>query len=512
MCFFCLGTLVLEASELKTLAVSSPPQVLRVQFAPDTEKLLRDCKLNPAEFFRSVQAAKVALPTGQGWEAAIATKKHNADSRDVLRVLHRFECYNIYRHVVEAGLHTGEHWIRESRLELVKTLCQKMALRSLFARVLALAALVLWLVDASWAVKTETTAELEEKWGSDWAISGISTFNHLPHSKCLVNQSLAFDIAVVGLPFDALTTYRSGAREGPKAIRWASGRHLSTRSFHTKLGFNPYESWASVLDCGDVPIIPNDPVLAMEQMEDGLANLLSHPTTTDRWSHPRLVLLGGDHSVVLPMLRALKTVRGEPVALLHFDAHMDTLAPDAYPRKAWKSKASEVHHGTVFWHAVQEGLLIPRRLVHAGIHGRVTGAADLGSDDGMGFLRISVEEMDDVGADAIADRIYEVIGPDVPVYVSIDIDVLDPAFAPGTGAPETGGWTSRELIRIMTVLGRLDVVGVDVVEVTPAYDSAGGDTAFAAANLAYEAISMMVMHEEEKAPKEKARENVRTEL
>lgn len=233
-------------------------------------------------------------------------------------------------------------------------------------------------------------------------------------------------------------------------------------------------------------------------MDAALTELLSHPTSqTSRWSHPRLVILGGDHSIVLPMLRALNKVRKEPIALLHFDAHIDTMDPDSYPRKSWKSEASEIHHGTVFWQAAQEGLLRRGHLVHAGVHGRISNLEDFHSDDSIGFLRIAAEEIDDIGPDAIMKRIRDTIGQNVPVYVSIDIDVLDPAFAPGTGAPETGGWTSRELMKILTVLSDLNVVGVDIVEVTPAYDSAGGDTAFAAANLAYEAISLMVQHEME---------------
>jgi len=269
-----------------------------------------------------------------------------------------------------------------------------------------------------------------------------------------------------------------------------------------------------VLDCGDIPVIPNDPVLGIQQIEEGLTELLSRPTSAlSPWKHPRLVLLGGDHSIVLPMLRALKTVRKEPVALLHFDAHIDTMAPDSYPRKSWKSQASEINHGTVFWQASQEGLLLPGHLVHAGVHGRITGLKDFESDDSLGFLRIPVEEIDDLGADAIIARIHDTIGSDVPVYVSIDIDVLDPAFAPGTGAPETGGWSSRELIRLMTVMQKLRVVGVDIVEVAPAYDSAGGDTAFAAANLAYETISMMVLNAmDNKEVDDKSYSGYKTEL
>lgn len=253
----------------------------------------------------------------------------------------------------------------------------------------------------------------------------------------------------------------------------------------------------------------------MEQMGEALTELLSRSTSrTSPWSHPRLVILGGDHSIVLPMLRALHRVRQAPVALIHFDAHMDTMAPDSYPRKAWKSQASEINHGTVFWHAAQEGLLRPGHLIHAGVHGRVSSQQDFHSDDSIGFLRIAVEEIDDGGSGTIIKKIHDTIGENVPVYVSIDIDVLDPAFAPGTGAPETGGWTSRELMKIMTVLSKFDVVGVDVVEVTPAHDTAGGDTAFAAANLAYECISMMVLHELEKTSSRTGpkREDRKTEL
>lgn len=137
--------------------------------------------------------------------------------------------------------------------------------------------------------------------------------------------------------------------------------------------------------------------------------------------------------------------------------------------------------------------MLPGHLVHAGVHGRISSPGDFTSDDSQGFVRIPVEEIDDIGVNAIIEKIYSIIGPDVPVYVSLDIDVLDPAFGPGTGAPESGGWSTRELMRIMTVLSKLNVVGADIVEVAPMYDSAGGDTAFAAANLAYEIISMMVL-------------------
>lgn len=208
---------------------------------------------------------------------------------------------------------------------------------------------------------------------------------------------------------------------------------------------------------------------------------------------PKLLTLGGDHLVALPALRALRKIYGQPMALLHFDSHLDTLRPDTYP-SAWESEQTKYNHGTVFWQASKEGLLHNSSCVHAGINTRLSGVSwdDFVDDDRQGFLRIPADAIEEIGAKGIIDMIMSRMGEETPVYLSLDIDVLDPAFAPGTGAPEPGGWTTRELVKIIKGLRKLNIVGADIVEVAPAYDSAGSDTAFVAGGLAYEIITNMV--------------------
>ncbi|KAI5777594.1 Ureohydrolase, partial [Geopyxis carbonaria] len=354
-------------------------------------------------------------------------------------------------------------------------------------------------------------AELERKWGYNWAYSGVATFGHLPHVRCLTNPKTPYDIGILGVPFDTATSYRPGARMGPRAIRTASARHLMGRGFNTNAGFNPYMSWASVLDCGDIPVTPFDNEVALRMMGEAFLELGQRqlPAAADSDSdsdeegadvpaasalkHPKIIALGGDHLIALPALRALRKIYGQPLTLLHFDAHLDTLHPSSYP-SAWASEQSNYNHGSVFYQASAEGLLANGSSVHAGINTRISGTtwADYIDDDRQGFLRIPADAIDDIGVAGILELIHARIGREVPVYLSIDIDVLDPAFAPGTGAPEPGGWSTREMMRIMRGLAGLNIVGADVVEVAPAYDSPGQDTAFVAANLVYEIITNMV--------------------
>ena len=259
-----------------------------------------------------------------------------------------------------------------------------------------------------------------------------------------------------------------GARLGPRAIREASARHIPSRGFHPEAGINPYKSWARILDCGDIPVTPIDNQLALEMMTEGLYELGSRTSSNPSYfSKPKLVILGGDHSVALPALRAMRKIHGQPMALLHFDAHMDTLNPSAYP-SLWESDNGVFNHGSMLWMASQEGLLRNQTNVHAGLRTRLTGDGwgDLDNDNDQGFLRISSSQIDDIGAKGIIDLIHQRIGDIVPVYLSIDIDVLDPAFAPGTGAPESGGWTSRELLAILNGLRNLNIVSADIVEVS----------------------------------------------
>ncbi|KAI9675312.1 MAG: hypothetical protein M1817_001215 [Caeruleum heppii] len=334
-----------------------------------------------------------------------------------------------------------------------------------------------------------------------WAFSGISTFAHLPYEKCLTRPEKRFDIAIVGAPFDTAVSYRPGARFGPRAIRTASARQTTFRGFNPRAGINPYRSWASILDCGDIPITPFDNALALEQMSEAFLELGSResvdiPAEDDQKTSEikvKLITLGGDHSVALPALRALNKIHGGPIAVLHFDAHLDTWHPSKYP-SAWSSAQSSFNHGSMFWLASTEGLILNGSSVHAGLRTRLSGDGweDYDEDEAQGFLRISADDIDDMGTSGIIDAIFKRMGTSTPVYLSVDIDVLDPGLAPGTGTPEPGGWTSRELIRILRGIEELNVVGADVVEVAPAYDGRGEQTALAAAQVVYEIVTSVV--------------------
>lgn len=274
-----------------------------------------------------------------------------------------------------------------------------------------------------------------------------------------------------------------------------------------RAGINPYRSWATLLDCGDIPITPFDNGLAERQMYEAFLELLSRPAATPADSpygpkgisagRPRLVTLGGDHSIALPALRALYQIYRKPITVLHFDAHLDTWNPVRYA-SYWLSEQSRFNHGSFFHIASTEGLISNTTSAHGGLRTRLTGV-----DDGdytnpgpeQGFLRIHADDIDELGGPVggvrrLIDRIG--LDPDQPVYLSVDIDVLDPGTAPGTGTPEPGGWTTREFIRILRGIEKLNVVGADIVEVSPSYDNAGETTALAAAQVAFEIITSMV--------------------
>ena len=343
-------------------------------------------------------------------------------------------------------------------------------------------------------------AELERKWGTDFGFSGIMTYAHLPHIRCLTTPSELFDIAILGVPFDTSVTYRTGARFGPRAIRAASARQTSFRGFNARAGINPYTAWPKILDCGDVPVSPFDNALALRQMGEAYLELVNRrPLSFDEdtsWKHPRIVALGGDHSIALPALRALGKVYDQPVAVLHFDAHLDTWHPAKYPSAWFESPGaqSDLNHGSMFWIASNEGLILNSSSVHAGLRTRLSGDdfSDYHDDDRQGFLRIETDDIDVLGVNGIVRMILDTIGPETPLYLSVDIDVLDPGIAPGTGTPEPGGWTTRELIQILRGIEGLNIVGADVVEVSPAYDDRGEGTALAGAQVAYEIMTSIV--------------------
>ena len=275
-------------------------------------------------------------------------------------------------------------------------------------------------------------------------------------------------------------------------MRLSPGGGYNVRASH-----NPLSSWAKIIDCGDIPVTPYDNAQAMRQMTEAYVELGRRPSTRSLSSgiasrtafKPVIVTIGGDHSIVLPILRALREVHQMPVSVLHFDAHMDTWAPDtdAY----WDTEQSHFNHGSVFWHASQEGLIDKRSSMHVGLRSRLSGndETDYNTDDQQGFMRISSDDIDIMGTQGIVSKIVSRLGSSQAVYLSVDIDVLDPAQAPGTGTPEVGGWTSRELIQILRGIECLHIVGADVVEVSPPYDSAGQVTTLAASQIVYEILT-----------------------
>ncbi|EOD65677.1 agmatinase [Amycolatopsis vancoresmycina] len=293
--------------------------------------------------------------------------------------------------------------------------------------------------------------------------AGFATFARLPR----IDQVERADVAVVGVPFDSGVSYRPGARFGPAAVREAS-RLL--RPYHPELDVSPFAE-KQIVDAGDIAVNPFNIGEAIETLQQEAEALQADGT--------RLVTVGGDHTIALPLLRAAAKQHG-PVALLHFDAHLDT----------WDTYFGEPYtHGTPFRRASEEGILDTSALSHVGTRGPLYGKRDLEEDRRLGFGIVTSGDVLRRGIDETVDALRQRIG-DRPLYVSVDIDVLDPAHAPGTGTPEAGGMTSRELLEILRGLRDLNLVGADVVELAPAYDHAE-ITAIAASHVAYDLVSLL---------------------
>ncbi|KAM9917667.1 hypothetical protein OXX59_009184 [Metschnikowia pulcherrima] len=335
---------------------------------------------------------------------------------------------------------------------------------------------------------TNQSTSLDEIWGEAWPFQGINTFAHLPHEVCLTNRDLDYDIALIGVPFDTATSYRSGARFGPRAIRAASQRQTSLRGYNPRANFNPFTSWAKIIDCGDIPVTPMDNNLAFKQMTMAFEELLLEHNSTQGQKTPRYIALGGDHSVILPHLRALHRVYG-PINVIHFDAHLDTWKPDKYP-SFWQTPQSQVNHGSMLWKAFEEGLISTKNL-HAGIRTKLSGPGDLDDDDEQHWTRISADEIWIEGVHSVIRKILDRIPENSPTYISVDIDVLDPGFGSGTGTQEPGGWLPRELIYVLRGIESLSLVGADIVEVNPDFDHAE-ITSTNGAQVAHELLTSMV--------------------
>ncbi|MFM2145057.1 MAG: hypothetical protein RI899_845 [Actinomycetota bacterium] len=290
---------------------------------------------------------------------------------------------------------------------------------------------------------------------------GIATFAHLPQ----INEVTDVDVAIVGVPFDTGVSYRPGARFGPNHVR-ESSRLL--RPYNPAANVSPFAT-QQVVDAGDIAANPFDIEEAISSIHKSYDQLLERAK--------RVVTIGGDHTITLPILRSLKAKHG-PISVVHFDAHLDT----------WDSYfGADYTHGTTFRRASEEGLLDPEGCMHIGIRGPLYAAKDLTDDKALGFQIFSSVEFQDLGVAAAIEKMKARVGKR-PMYVSIDIDVLDPAHAPGTGTPEAGGLTSRELLSLLRATAGMNVVGADIVEVAPAYDHAQ-ITGIAASHAMYELIS-----------------------
>ncbi|MCU1668075.1 MAG: agmatinase [Blastococcus sp.] len=293
--------------------------------------------------------------------------------------------------------------------------------------------------------------------------AGPATFARLPR----LDEVDRADVAVLGVPFDSGVSYRPGARFGPAHVR-ASSKLL--RGYNPVQDVEPF-AVQQVADAGDLACNPFDIDEAVRQIELGARATLE--------TSGKLLTIGGDHTIALPLLRVMQEVHG-PIAVVHFDAHLDTW--DTY-------FGAPVTHGTPFRRASEEGLIDRTGSMHVGIRGPLYAPSDLADDQVLGFQVVGSHDMDDLGWRGVVERIRARVGAR-PTYVSLDIDVLDPAFAPGTGTPEAGGLTSRELLNILRSFSGLNLVGADIVEVSPAYDHAE-ITGIAASHAAYELISAM---------------------
>lgn len=293
--------------------------------------------------------------------------------------------------------------------------------------------------------------------------SGIKTFFRLPTAK--IEEK--FDVALFGIPFDGGVSYRPGARFAPSAVREASSLG---RGFHLSRGVQLFHE-LKIADVGDCQVVPIDQIQTNKKIENFVGQILKHKK--------KFCAVGGDHSVTLPILRALKKHYKKKLAFIHFDAHLDT-----YPA-AW---GCEFHHGSFARHAVEEGLIDTSQMIQIGIRGPLAGSDDL---DFVKKHKIKYYTVDDIRKNSLQDFLSKLPEfKDTPTYISFDIDCLDPAYAPGTGTPVVGGLTTYETQRILRALKVKNLVGGDLVEISPTYDHSD-ITSLAGVDAIFEMLHLM---------------------
>ena len=294
---------------------------------------------------------------------------------------------------------------------------------------------------------------------------GIRTFMRLPH----VTDLNDVDFAIVGVPFDTGATFRVGARFGPAGIRDNS---LLLRPYNPAQEIEIFK-YCSGIDYGDLAIVPGYTQESYQRIKEGAQPIFEHDVIP--------IYMGGDHSVSLPLLRAAKENFG-PLALVHFDAHSDL----------WHGYFGEKDtHGTPFRRALEEGLIDPKKSSQIGLRGSLYDHKDYQMSAEAGLMAITGPQLHQIGMNHAIKRIKERVGTG-PAYLTFDIDFVDPAYAPGTGTPEAGGFTGYEALSLIRGLTDIDFIGYDMVEVMPPYDPAG-ITSLLAANIMYEFISLIAL-------------------
>lgn len=301
--------------------------------------------------------------------------------------------------------------------------------------------------------------------GNDLArFSGPGSFMRLP----FVNDLKGLDVAFLGIPIDIGTSWRSGTRFGPKEVRAQSAM---IRPYHMGTGAAPFDS-LQVADIGDLAINTFSLADSLKIIQESYEAILNYDAMP--------MAIGGDHSMTLPILRAMHKRHG-PVALVHVDAHAD-VNDDMFGERET--------HGTVFKRAHEEGLILPEKTYQIGLRGTGYTAADFTKAQAWGFQQFPAQELWHRSLSTLGGEVRRDIGPEQPTYVSFDIDSLDPAFAPGTGTPEIGGLTTAQAMELIRALKGLNIVGCDLVEVSPPYDTSG-NTALTGANILFELLCVL---------------------